>query len=171
MNLMGMSFRGFTWKNNPTALTVSDGRNVKETTLPYAGTRAEDLGRQKRRVAGEGYFAGEDCWEQWNALRQVYSKGGPGSLRLPGQEPFLAVMDGLKLIGAAGKDLIKYAFSFLEVKSAGEYDGAGVHRAKAGETLWDHAWRYGRAVEELVRTNPDIRDIAALKEGEEVRIP
>lgn len=171
MNLMGMRFKDFTWEDNPTALTVSDERNLKEVVLPYAGTRTEDLGRQKRRVTGEGYFAGESCWERWNALREVYSRGGPGSLQLPGQEPFLAVMDGLKLIGAAGKDLVKYAFSFTEHQSGEEYGGAGVHRAKAGESLWDYAWRWGRTVEELRAANPDIRDIGALKEGEEVRVP
>lgn len=171
MNLMGMSFKDFTWRNNPTSLTVSAARNLRETVLPFAGTRTEDLGQRKRQVAGEGYFTGEDCWEQWNALKRVYSLGGPGSLRLPGQEPFLAVMDSLKLIGSAGKNLIKYAFSFTEYRAGEEYDGSGIHRAAAGESLWDYAWRYGRAVEELTAANPDIRDIARLEEGEEVRIP
>lgn len=169
-NLIGMSFKEFTWENNPTALSVSDARNVKETELPYAGTKMEDLGKRKRRVTGEGYFSGEDCWERWNALRGVYAQSGPGSLRLPGQEPFLAVMDSLKLIGAAGKNLVKYAFSFTECRS-GEPGGAGVYPAAAGESLWDYAWRYGKTVEELTKANPDIRDIAFLEEGEEVRVP
>jgi len=171
MNLMGMSFKDFTWRNNPTSLTVSAARNLRETVLPYAGTKAEDLGQQKRRVAGEGYFTGEDCWEQWNALKNTYSRGGPGSLRLPGQEPFLAVMDSLKLIGVSGKNLVKYSFSFTESRAGEGYDGAGIHRAAAGESLWDYAWRYGRTVEVLTKANPDIRDIACLKEGEEVRVP
>ncbi len=171
MNLMGMSFKDFIWEHNPTALTVSEERTVKETTLPFSGARLEDLGAKKRRVTGEGYFTGTDCWERWNALRQVYARGGPGSLRLPGQEPFLAVMDGLKLIGAAGKDLVKYSFSFIEQWSGPEYGGAGLHFAEDGESLWDYAWRYGRTIEELVRANPDIRDIACLEYGEEVRAP
>lgn len=171
MNLMGMRFKDFTWRDNPTALTVTDSRNLKETVLPYRGTRTEDLGPEKRRVTGEGYFAGEDCWERWSALRKVYAQGGPGSLQLPGQEPFLAVMDGLKLIGAAGKDLVKYSFSFTEYRSGAAYDGTGLHLARAGESLWDYAWRFGRSVEELVAANPDIRDIGALKPGEEVWVP
>ncbi len=171
MNLMGMRFKDFTWRDNPTSLTVSESRNLRETDLPYAGSRAEDLGEKKRKVSGEGYFAGEDCWEQWNALRSVYSQKGPGSLQLPGQEPFLAVMDGLKLVGAAGKNLVKYGFSFTEYRSGESPNGAGIHRAAAGESLWDYAWRYGRDVEELRAANPDLRDIGALKEGEEVRVP
>lgn len=171
MNLIGMRFRDYTWRNNPTALTVSAGRNVRETALPYAGSRMEDLGESKRRIAGEGYFTGEDCWDQWNTLREVFSRGGPGSLQLPGQEPFPAVMDSLKLIGAAGKNLVKYAFTFTEYGAGERYDGAGTHVAEAGESLWDYAYRYNRSVEELREANPDIRDIARLRAGEEVRVP
>lgn len=170
-NLMGMRFRDFTWRDNPTSLTVGDSRNLKETVLPYAGTRTEDLGRQKRKVTGEGYFSGEDCWDRWNALHKEYVRGGPGSLQLPGQEPFPAVMDSLKLLGAAGKNLVKYAFSFTECGAVSEWDGGGVHRAKAGESLWDYSFRFGRSVEELRLANPQIRDIGRLSEGEEVRVP
>ena len=102
MNLMGMRFRDFTWPHNPTALTLALERNVKETALPYRGSRLEDLGEAKRRITGEGYFTGEDCGKQWRQLQAVFRRGGPGSLQLPGQEPFLAVMDSLKLLGRPG---------------------------------------------------------------------
>ena len=171
MNLMGMRFKEFTWKNNPTELAVELGRRVKETALPYAESRTEDLGQAKRRVKGEGYFSGMDCMEQWENLRKVFAQGGPGSLQLPGQEPFLAVMDGLRLLGAPGKDLIRYGFSFTEYQAGAAYCGAGTHRAAQGESLWDYAWRYGREIEELVRANPQIRDIGLLNEGEEVKVP
>ena len=171
MNLMSMSYKDFIWRNNPTSLTVSDERTVKETLLPYSGTKAEDLGRQKRRVQGEGYFVGEDCWEQWNALHTLYLQGGAGSLRLPGQRPFLAVMDGLKLIGAAGKNLLRYSFSFVELQGAADYRGKGVHLAEQGESLWDYAHRFRRDMEELRLANPQLQDIGYLMAGEEVIVP
>lgn len=171
MNLMGMSFQEFIWRDNPTSLTVTDARALKETLLPYAGSRTENLGRQKRKVTGEGYFTGEDCWEQWLSLQKVYHRGGAGSLRLPGQEPFWAVMESLKLVGVAGENLIKYSFSFLETQAGEDYTGKGIHHAAAGETLWDYAWRYGKTMKEMTAANPDIRDIGALQEGEEVRVP
>lgn len=171
MNQMTMRFKDFTWRNNPTELALELGRNVKETTLPYAGSRLEDLGNVKRRVTGEGYFSGTDCMEQWEALRTVFSLGGPGSLQLPGQKPFLAVMDLLKLLGTPGKELVRYGFSFTEYRAEEAYQGAGIHQAAAGESLWDYAWRYGRGLEEMVEANSHIRDIAILKEGEEVRVP
>ncbi len=170
-NLMGMSFQDFIWENNPTSLTVSAAKAVRETLLPFSGSRTEDLGQQKRKVTGEGYFTGPGCWDTWNALWKVYLRGGSGSLRLPGQAPFLAVMDSLKLMGAAGKDLVKYSFSFLETEAGRAYDGTGAFRASQGESLWDYAWRFGRSIEAMAAANPAIRDIACLREGEEVRVP
>ncbi len=171
MNLMGMSFKDFFWEDNPTALTVREERSVVETLLPFAGSRAQDLGRRKRKITGEGYFAGPDCWRRWLALSAVYRSGGPGSLCLPGQEPFFAVMEELRLIGTAGKELIRYGFAFTETDGREPYDGAGAHRAQQGESLWDYAGRYGRSIDALVEANPQIADIAALEAGEEVRIP
>lgn len=171
MNLMEMRFRGFTWVHNPTALTVALERNVRETALPYRGSRLEDLGAAKRKITGEGYFTGEGCMDQWRGLQEEFCRGGPGSLQLPGLEPFLAVMDSLRLLGAPGAGLIHYGFAFTEYRAGEDYRGGGVHRAAAGESLWDYAWRYGRTMEEMVGANPHIRDVALLEEGEEVQVP
>lgn len=170
-NLMTMSYKTFTFRDNPVTLTVEEERNIRETVLPFCGTSPENLGRRKRRVRGEGYFTGEDCWRQWSELQAVYCEEGPGSLRLPGQLPFLAVMDQLKLIGAAGENLVKYSFSFTEWESGAAYAGKGVHLAKLGESLWEYAHRFGRSIAELVEANPHIRDIACLEDGEKVMVP
>ena len=109
--------------------------------------------------------------DQWRALEALFAQGGAGSLQLPGQEPFWAVMDSLKLLGEPGKDLVKYSFGFTEHQAGEPYRGQEVRRAAAGESLWDYAWRHGWDMEALRRANPHIRDIADLKEGEEVRSP
>ena len=168
---MTMRFKGYTWQVNPTSLQVACARSVKETPLPFAGGLTVDLGLKKRRVSGEGYFVGADCMDQWRRLEEVFAQGGPGSLQLPGQEPFWAVMDSLKLLGEPGKDLVKYSFGFTEHQAGEPYRGQEVRRAAAGESLWDYAWRHGWDMEALRRANPHIRDIADLKEGEEVRSP
>ena len=171
MNLMTMRFRAFAWKNNPSALSVTLERRVEETALPYRGSRLEDLGQAKRKIRGEGYFAGEDRWEQWSSLEEEFRKGGPGCLQLPGLPPFLAVLDSLDLLGDPGAGPVRYKFSFTEYRAAAPYEGRGWHQAQAGESLWDYAWRYGKTVEELARANPQIRDVAVLEEGQEVWIP
>lgn len=171
MNLMTMRFKGFTWRVNPTALNVEHVRNLRETSLPFAGTRMVDLGLKKRRVTGEGAFIGEDCMEQWNRLEAIFIQGGPGSLQLPGQEPFDAVMDGLKLLGREGSGQVRYSFSFMESRAGEPFAGQGVHYAQAGESLWDYAGRYSWDIEELRRANLHIRDIAELGQNEEVYSP
>lgn len=171
MNLMAMRFRDFTWRVNPSQLNVDCQRNVKEALLPFAPGKTLDLGPKKRRVTGQGWFTGPDCMAQWRALEALFAQGGAGSLQLPGQEPFWAVMDSLKLLGEPGKDLVKYSFGFTEHQAGEPYRGQEVRRAAAGESLWDYAWRHGWDMEALRRANPHIRDIADLKEGEEVRSP
>lgn len=170
MNLMGMSFKNFVWRNNPTKLDVTAEKNLKETVLPFTGSTVESLGERKRHVTGEGYFVGEDCWEQWNALKAVYT-GGAGSLMLPGQSPFPAVMDSLKLIGVSGKSLVKYSFSFTEADSEEENVGLKTCIAREGESLWDYACKYNLTIDAVTAANPNIRDILHLAAGEEVRIP
>lgn len=83
----------------------------------------------------------------------------------------MAIIDSLKLIGVSGESLIKYSFSFVETAAGADNDGAGVYRAAQGENLWDYAYKNGRTIDEMVKCNPDISDIAFLKEGEEVRVP
>lgn len=171
MNLMQMRFKDFTWRDNPTELNLALERNVRETVLPFVGSRTSDLGAAKRRVTGEGWFSGEDCLTQWQALEKVFSQGGAGSLQLPGQEPFFAVMDGLKLLGESGEGLIHYSFSFLEYRCGEAYTGEGEHFAAAGESLWDYAHLYSKDIERLRAANPHIRDIACLGANERVVIP
>lgn len=168
---MTMRFKGFTWQVNPISLNVECARNVKETALPFAGGRAEDLGPKKRRVSGQGYFTGKDGMSQWRRLEEIFQEGGPGGLQLPEQEPFWAVMDSLKLLGQEGPELVKYGFSFTEYRAGESWKGQGRHLASAGESLWDYAGRYGWDMEELRRANLHIRDIAELEQGEEVFSP
>lgn len=171
MSWMNMGFGGFTWQVNPTALRLELGRSLRETALPFAGSRLEDLGLKKRRVSGEGWFTGAEAMERWRALNALFLQGGARYLELPGQAPFLAVMEELKLIGEPGEDAVHYGFAFTE-EAGGQGALAGrAYKAAAGESLWDYAWRFQTAVEELHRANPHIRDIACLEQGEEVRIP
>lgn len=171
MHLMTMGFKGLAWKVNPTALKLEMARNLRETALPFADSRLVDLGAKKRRVRGEGYFTGPDCLQQWQALGAAFAEGGAGYLQLPGQAPFLAVMEELRLLGEPGEEVVHYSFVFTESKGGKSYKGGRVHKAAAGESLWDYAWRYRRDIEDLRRANLHIRDIACLEQGEEVVVP
>lgn len=171
MKLMTMSFKGLCWRVNPTELNVEYAQNIRETLLPFAGSRLTDLGTKKRRVSGKGYFVGKDCMEQWRRLEELFRLGGAGNLQLPGLEPFRAVLSGLRLLGGEGADMVKYSFDFTEAWAGEDYRCQGGHRAAAGESLWDYAGRYGWDIEKLREANPHIRDIACLRQGEEVFAP
>ncbi len=171
MNYMTMSFGDITWQANPTALKLQMGRALRETALPFAGSRLEDLGAKKRRVSGEGWFTGPDRLKRWQELSAVFAEGGAKFLQLPGQAPFLAVLEELRLLGEPGGDHVHYSFLFTEHRGPAGYKGGKAHRACAGESLWDYAARYEIPIEELHRVNLHIRDIACLEQGEEVRIP
>lgn len=109
--------------------------------------------------------------KSWSSLQAAFAQQGPGILQLPGVEPFWALMDSLELIGAQGKDLVRYAFSFTEWDAQGQFFGSGVYEAGAGDSLWDYANRWGLSIEALVEANPQVQDICHLKEGEKVVIP
>ena len=94
---------------------------------------------------------------------------GGGSTYTPGI--VMMLMDSLELVGAQGKDLVRYTFSFTEWEGRGAYAGSGTYCAQAGESLWQYANRWGLSIEKLVEANPHIRDICALEEGEKVMLP
>lgn len=171
MRLMGMRFRDFTWQDNPVSLQVESAKNVAEVRVPYGESRAEELGQQRRKVTGEGYFSGADCMERWAALQRAYAQEGPGRLQLPGLTPFWALMDRLELTGAQGKDLVRYSFSFTEWEGQPAFSGRGTYRAQEGESLWDYANRWGLSIEALVESNPHIPNINELEAGEKVVVP
>lgn len=171
MNWMQMKFKTFIWPDNPVELRVENSRNVRETVIPMAASQSRDVGLLGRRVSGKGFFAGTDCMETFLRLQVVFYEGESGSLQLPGQAPFEAIMDSLRFVAEAGENLVEYSFSFKETGAAGIKSGGAILAAEAGESLWDCAWRCGKPVGELVRANPHIRDIGLLAEDERVVIP
>lgn len=170
-NLWKMSFGEFQFPQNPVKLTIEDEMELSEQVLPYTGTRVQAVAQKKRRASGEAYLTGEDCWQQWEKLQTLYRKKKADTLCLPGQQPFSALFTRLKLLGAAGENLIQYGFTFVECTDVEEILFGGVFSAQAGESLWDYAERFSKSVDELVQANPQIRDIACLSAGERVVIP
>lgn len=171
MNLMGMSFKNFVWENNPVSLDIEEKRQVSESVIPFSEGFSRDISPRKRLVRGECYFTGENAFSRFRELESVFTEGGAGSLILPGEEPFLAVMESLTLIGAAGKNLVRCSFSFREVQGMAKTVPAGKHKVISGESLWDLSYRFGRDIDALIASNPQIEDIAELSENEEVNIP
>ena len=52
MHLMTMGFKGITWGVNPTALRLEWARSLRETVLPFAGSRKGSAVTQTERLLG-----------------------------------------------------------------------------------------------------------------------
>jgi hypothetical protein len=109
-----MSFKGFTWPQNPRVLRVERQRELRELFSPRAGGQIQDLGLRCREVTGEGCFWGEAAAKQFQTLDGLLQQGGEGMLAVPGLEPFPAQFYRLRMLREPGPDCIHYAFSFLE---------------------------------------------------------
>lgn len=168
--LASMSYKTFVFPDNPIKLTIKDEKAVKETVLPFCGTAQETLGQKKRRVTGEGWLIGEDCWQRWEQLQALCREDTPGCLRLPWQLPFFAVAEQLHFLGTNGAGTVHYSFTFVEC-DCNETTAPITCTAKAGDTLWDYAERFQKPLSVLLAANPHVRDILQLTPGQRVVIP
>ena len=174
MNLTQMKFRGFTWRHNPTEITVKQAKNIRESILPFSGSKLQDIGMAKRKIEGKGFFigsAGESPMMEFKRLQEVFMQSGSGMLRLPSYEPFLAVMDRLDIIGSKGAKLVEYSFSFTEQSTTESIGENKELISTGGESLWDYANRFEVSIDAIERANRHIKDINCLKKGERVVIP
>lgn len=109
-----MTFRDYVWKTNPSELSLSDSRQLKQVLLPYRGTKTVDLGMSRRVISGRGEFVGEDAYLQYDDLHQLFQQGERGLLAAPGFSVFYALPYQLEVTRGSGENSISYRFSFLE---------------------------------------------------------
>ena len=51
-----MAYKGFRWNVNPSEITITCSRNLKEQPLPLKGSLLQEMGRKKRQISGKGCF-------------------------------------------------------------------------------------------------------------------
>ena len=173
MKHASMRFCGYTLHHNPKSIEVADKRNLNELKTPYEGSLLQDMGNGLKTVTGIGEFFGEDCMHQYKELLSLLHSGKSGLLSLSGYEPFFARLASLELTQPPAVDFLSYRFVFLKEKNEAHTNftnGAKYHTVKEDESLWDIAFRYGTAVETLLKENPQIRRPDSLKAGEKVKV-
>ena len=74
MKLPAMRFKGFSWPKNPGKLKMETQRDLKEHTLPYAGSLVQDYGRKRRKISGEGVFLGRRRWPLFRSFLLCWSR-------------------------------------------------------------------------------------------------
>ena len=169
MILSLMRFAGFEWSHNPLDIGIHHKRSVYSTATPYTGEQVDALCREISRVSGKGELVGDDCIERYRALEKLFESVKKGVLTLPGMPPFEAYFTRLEAEGQSAPNVLVYSVEFISADNE-QKDRKEFCICRSNDTLFDVAYEYDVAVEELVRLNPHIKRPDMLADGERVRL-
>ena len=178
MRLTPMRYKDYTWPHNPEVYTVERQRRLVVHPIPFGNCVIQDLGGMYRVLRGEGVFAGEGAYEQFQQLAAVFQEGGTGLLVHPVWKTERAWFASLQVTEEPLPDYVRYRFEFWEDWNgydAGLREEAKLairwHIVKKGDTLWGIAKRYGVTLSALIAANPQIKNPNLIYPGNQVNIP
>jgi len=194
VRLSPMRYKNYTWPHNPEVYAVERQRRLAVHPVPYGRCVIQDLGSTYRVLRGEGVFAGEGAYEQFQQLAAVFQESGAGLLVHPVWQAERAWFVALTVEEEPLPDYVRYSFEFWEdwtgsagltevkVKDSTQQTGAAIitgdtkrekisYTVKKGDTLWGIAKRYGVTLTALIRANPQIKNPNLIYPGDEVNIP
>ena len=191
MRLEPMRYKEYTWPHNPETYTVEYRRCLAAHKVPFGGYCLQDLGNTYRVLRGEGVFAGEGAYEEFENLEAVFGQTGPGMLVHPVWPAASAYFVSLRLAEEPLPDYVRYTFEFWEDQTSGggltevpaentaqTGSGSGTtggetvfYTVKKGDTLWGIARRYGVTLTALITANPQIKNPNLIYPGDRVRMP
>lgn len=194
MRLTPMRYKEFTWPHNPEIYTVEYRRQMAAHKVPFGRCVLQDLGYTYRVLKGEGVFAGNDAYRQFQELAAVFQESGPGLLVHPVWQAERAYFVELKVTEEPLPDYVRYSFTFWEdwngysggltaSDDGGALSGTGSRTAAAesaaaetytvrkGDTLWGIAKRYDVTLAALIAANPQIKNPNLIYPGDKVLIP
>ena len=195
MRLTPMRYKDYTWPHNPEVYVVEHQRRLAVHPVPFGQCVIQDLGSSYRVLRGEGVFAGENAYEQFQQLLNVFRESGPGLLVHPVWLTERAWFASLTVTEEPLPDYVRYQFEFWEdwngyaegltqvdvgdtsdgdVEAAVRTDSGvetAVYLVKKGDTLWGIAKRYGVSLTALIAANPQIKNPNLIYPGDRVNIP
>ena len=195
MRLTPMRYKDYTWPHNPEVYVVEHQRRLAVHPVPFGQCVIQDLGSSYRVLRGEGVFAGENAYEQFQQLVNVFREIGPGLLVHPVWQTERAWFASLTVTEEPLPDYVRYQFEFWEdwngyaegltqvdvgdtsdgdVEAAVRTDSGvetAVYLVKKGDTLWGIAKRYGVSLTALIAANPQIKNPNLIYPGDRVNIP
>jgi len=182
MNLQPMRFKDYVWPHNPRVYEISYKKALAAHKVPFGLYTLQSMGRNHRVLRGEGEFSGVGAYSEFKKLATVFYSNEPGVLVHPLWDTTTALFASLELKQEPTENYVKYAFEFWEcyegyeqglkkIASAGEKTETEIsHSVQPGENIWDIAGKYGVSAEEIVKQNPNVRNLAALVGGTVLRI-
>lgn len=195
MRLTPMRFKDYTWPHNPEVYTVESQRRMAVHAVPFGRCVVQDLGGGYRILRGEGVFAGENAYQQFRELEEVFRQGGAGVLVHPVWQAERAWFVELTVTEQPLPDYVHYTFTFWEDWTGYDkgltenndggtapYNGgqngsqsaapdAAVYIVKKGDTLWGIAQRHGVTLRALIAANPQIKNPNLIYPGDRVVLP
>ena len=83
MILSPMRFKNFVWPHNPRTYTITYERNIAVHKIPFGRHYLQSLGQTRRVLKGEGEFVGDEAYNTFKALANVFYEETPGVLVHP----------------------------------------------------------------------------------------
>ena len=186
VNLAPMSFKNYTWPHNPSTFEVTNRRVLASYKIPFGKTLIRDMGRSFRVFRGEGEFAGENAYDSFKELEEIFYEGTSGLLSHPVWKQTRAYFAELSLFQEPRQDYVRYTFEFWEDEgiqsgvsvvngdrpgtgtSGGR--GGGTYTVKSGDTMWSIAAAQNMTVWELMEKNGHIKNPNLIYPGDTIYI-
>lgn len=182
MNLQPMRFKNYVWPHNPRVYEISFRKDLVAHKVPFGLYTLQSLGREHRVLRGEGEFSGEGAYSQFKKLATVFYSNEPGVLVHPLWDTTMALFASLELKQEPTENYVKYAFEFWECyegydqglkevsQTSVEMENEIMHMVSPGESIWDIANKYAVSAEDIVRANPNLKNVVDLGSGETIRV-
>jgi len=168
-----MRFMGKTLHHNPNTIEVTNSLSVSQQQIPFLHSIAVNTGAAATVIRGEGVFYGENSFEQYLQLQEIYRSGKSGALSLSGIYPMYAYLQQLKLKSTPVDNYVEYTFVFVEALSDRNKENSTApqyYTVGDNEDLWDIAVKLKISIDKLVKLNPHLKTTYNIEKGDRVRI-
>lgn len=113
-----LSYKTFVWPRNPHTYKEECRREPKYSTKDGV-TDFEGMGPVRQVITGSGVFSGENAYERFRALAELFGEEEPGNLEHPVWGIRYCYFTGLELTQEPGEDCVSYTFEFTRALTNG----------------------------------------------------
>lgn len=114
-----MTFKDFTWPENPQIYREESRRDPQYETNDLGQTSFLGLGGLRKSITGSGVFSGAGAYTSYKALAALMNETTAGTLTHPVWDDCQAFLVKLELQQEPRIDYVAYSFEFLAADSSG----------------------------------------------------